>query len=199
MRCRLLAGVLRTRARYCGYIPRDSVGRAQIHIERRIDILPPYRFSIAISDILREFVTEQYDLPLTRQTSIEFLNTLQSKSRFSDDEKTLLADFLNRCDLIKFARYDATIADSLLLLEGAKFCKRSQSCADDIVTGAPRSSLPDPGTSVRGRALLVHARLRGQTDACVFSTANVRAIGKQSAARVEKILRNGLLLLGCRY
>ena len=28
-------------------------------------------------------------------------------------------DFLNRCDLIKFARYDATSADSRLLLEEA--------------------------------------------------------------------------------
>jgi hypothetical protein len=31
----------------------------------------------------------------------------------------LLADFLNRCDLIKFARYDAMPSDSQLLLEEA--------------------------------------------------------------------------------
>jgi len=31
----------------------------------------------------------------------------------------LLEDFLNRCDLIKFARYEATSADSQLLLEEA--------------------------------------------------------------------------------
>lgn len=110
--------------------PCDRALEALDHIERRIDILPPYRFSIAVSDILRQFVTEQYDLPLTRQTSIEFLNALQSKSRFSEDEKILLADFLNRCDLIKFARYDATIADSRLLLEEAtRFVKGGQLAA----------------------------------------------------------------------
>ena len=36
-----------------------------------------------------------------------------------ETENMLLEDFLNRCDLIKFARYDATTADSELLLEEA--------------------------------------------------------------------------------
>jgi hypothetical protein len=31
-----------------------------------------------------------------------------------------IEDFLGRCDLIKFARYDATMHDSQLLLEEAK-------------------------------------------------------------------------------
>ncbi|HMJ05560.1 MAG TPA: DUF4381 family protein [Chthoniobacterales bacterium] len=81
--------------------------------------LSPYEFSIRVSDILRRYVTEQYRLPVTRQTSVEFLETLAQTSPFSDDEKSLLGDFLNRCDLIKFARYDATIAESELLLEEA--------------------------------------------------------------------------------
>ena len=81
--------------------------------------LTPYQFSIRISDILRGYVTEQYKLPVTRQTSVEFLETLTKSSPFSDDDRTLLGDFLNRCDLIKFARYDATTADSELLLEEA--------------------------------------------------------------------------------
>ena len=79
----------------------------------------PYQFSIRVSDILRRYVTEQYRLPVTRQTSVEFLETLAKASPFSEDEKSLLGDFLNRCDLIKFARYDATIADSERLLDEA--------------------------------------------------------------------------------
>jgi hypothetical protein len=58
-------------------------------------------------------------LPVTRQTSVEFLGALAKSSPFSADEKSLLEDFLNRCDLIKFARYNATAADSRLLLEEA--------------------------------------------------------------------------------
>ena len=39
----------------------------------------------------------------------------------------LLEDFLNRCDLIKFAKYEATTSDSELLLEEAiRFVKGGQ-------------------------------------------------------------------------
>ena len=96
-------------------------------IEDEIEMLSPYQFSIRVSDILRSYVTEQYKLPVTRQTSIEFLNIIKTASPFSEDEKELLKDFLDRCDLIKFARYEATTADSRLLLEEAtRFLKGGQ-------------------------------------------------------------------------
>ncbi|MGZ4966415.1 MAG: DUF4381 family protein [Chthoniobacterales bacterium] len=88
---------------------------ARVEIEQ----LTPYEFSIRVSDILRRYVTEQYHLPLTRQTSVEFLEALARTKHFSEDERSLLDDFLSRCDLIKFARYDATTADSELLMEEA--------------------------------------------------------------------------------
>ncbi|MFN2507235.1 MAG: DUF4381 family protein [Chthoniobacterales bacterium] len=84
-----------------------------------IAIATPYQFSIRVSDILRRYVMEQYHVPMTRQTSVEFLETLARTSSFSEDERALLGDFLQRCDLIKFARYEATRADSELLLEEA--------------------------------------------------------------------------------
>lgn len=101
----------------------DLLARARGEIAQ----LNPYEFSIRVSDILRRYVMEQYQLPLTRQTSVEFLEALARAPRFSADERTLLADFLNRCDLIKFARYDATTADSDLLLdEATRFVKGGQ-------------------------------------------------------------------------
>ncbi len=99
--------------------PRERAIEQLARMEAQIETLPPYQFSIRVSDVLRRYVTEQYQLPVTRQTSVEFLNTLAAASPFSADEQTLLGDFLNRCDLIKFARYDATTADSRLLLEEA--------------------------------------------------------------------------------
>jgi hypothetical protein len=99
--------------------PRDRTLQELNRIGGEMETLTPYQFSIRVSDILRRYVTEQYQLPVTRQTSVEFLTTLAKASPFSDDEKSLLEDFLNRCDLIKFARYDATIEDSRLLLEEA--------------------------------------------------------------------------------
>ena len=99
--------------------PRQRALDLLARIETEIDRLTPYQFSIRVSDILRRYVTEQYQLPVTRQTSVEFLNALAAAS-FSGDEQLLLTDFLNRCDLIKFARYDATREESRLLLDEAE-------------------------------------------------------------------------------
>lgn len=101
------------------FSPRDRALEALNRAADEMDSLSPYQFSIAVSDILRRYVTEQYQLPVTRQTSFEFLSMLARSSPFSPDETSLLEDFLGRCDLIKFARYDATIDDSRLLLEEA--------------------------------------------------------------------------------
>jgi len=96
-------------------------------ISVEIETMNPYQFSIRVSDILRRYVTNQFALPVTRQTSVEFLTALARSSSFSANEKSLLEDFLSRCDLIKFARYEATPADSQLLLEEAtRFVKGEQ-------------------------------------------------------------------------
>ena len=100
--------------------PRERALAALSAIEHDVEKIAPYQFSIRVSDILRHYVVEQFDLPMTRQTSVEFLNAIASAPNFGDEEKTLLADFLNRCDLIKFARYEATTADSRLLLNEAR-------------------------------------------------------------------------------
>ena len=107
--------------------PRERVLELLDRMQSDVEKMQPYRFSICVSDILRRYVTEQYNLPVTRQTSVEFLNALARSSPFSDEERTLLEDFLNRCDLIKFARYEATPSDSRLLLEEAvRFVKGGQ-------------------------------------------------------------------------
>jgi hypothetical protein len=108
-------------------LPRDIALEELEIISGEIETMNPYLFSIRVSDILRRYVTNQYALPVTRQTSVEFLTALAKASPFSPNEKSLLEDFLNRCDLIKFARYEATSADSRLLLEEAtRFVKGEQ-------------------------------------------------------------------------
>jgi hypothetical protein len=100
-------------------LPREIALEELERIGCEIERMSPYQFSIRVSDILRKYVTHQYGLPATRQTSIEFLTALAKTSPFSANDKSLLEDFLNRCDLIKFARYEATSSDSQLLLEEA--------------------------------------------------------------------------------
>lgn len=99
--------------------PRERALRLLHESERDVDYLSPYEFSIRVSDILRRYVTDEYDLPLTRQTSVEFLNAVRDAPAFSAEDRALLDDFLSRCDLIKFARYEATREDSRSLLDEA--------------------------------------------------------------------------------
>jgi len=107
--------------------PREIALEELEHIRPEIERMNPYQFSIRVSDILRRYVTQQYGVPATRQTSIEFLTAAAKAPSFSADDKSLLEDFLNRCDLIKFAKYEATTSDSELLLEEAiRFVKGGQ-------------------------------------------------------------------------
>ena len=107
--------------------PREIALEELERIRWEIEKVSPYQFSIRVSDILRRYVTQQYGLPATRQTSIEFLTAAAKAPSFSADDKSLLEDFLNRCDLIKFAKYEATVSDSELLLEEAiRFVKGGQ-------------------------------------------------------------------------
>jgi hypothetical protein len=86
--------------------------------------IEPHAFSIRVSDILRQYVSAQYRLHATEQTSQEFLADAAQSPHFTVADKQLLADFLEHCDLIKFAHVDASTADSAALLEQAvKFVK----------------------------------------------------------------------------
>ena len=110
--------------------PREIALEQLEQIRAEIDRMSAYQFSIRVSDILRSYVTKQYGVPATRQTSIEFLTAAAKAPSFSVDDKSLLEDFLNRCDLIKFAKYEATTSDSELLLEEAvRFVKGGQLAA----------------------------------------------------------------------
>ena len=110
--------------------PREIALGELEQIRGEIERMNPYQFSIRVSDILRRYVTQQYGVPATRQTSIEFLTAAAKAPSFSADDKSLLEDFLNRCDLIKFAKYEATTSDSELLLEEAmRFVKGGQLAA----------------------------------------------------------------------
>src|ERR1041384_6477837 len=70
--------------------PRDRALDALAQTEREMEPMTPYQFSIAVSDILRGYDTEQYALPVTRQTSVEFLGMLAKSSPFSADDPALL-------------------------------------------------------------------------------------------------------------
>jgi hypothetical protein len=86
----------------------------------------PYVFSIAVSDVLRVYLRDARGLSATTQTSREFLETVRTRHVFNDAEREALAAFLEKADLIKFARLHATTNDSAELLEQAERLVRAQ-------------------------------------------------------------------------
>ena len=98
---------------------RELALAALAKLRDRITVVEPYPFSIEVSDVLRLFVTREFLVVATNQTSPEFLAAAARSPRFSEADKALLAAFLEKADLIKFARVHATAADSEQLLEQA--------------------------------------------------------------------------------
>jgi hypothetical protein len=99
--------------------PREIALKKLIEAEAELSRKQPYAFSIQVSDILRQYVSAQYKLRANEQTSPEFLADAAKSPHFTGADKTLLAEFLEHCDLIKFARIDATIDDSRALFDQA--------------------------------------------------------------------------------
>ena len=87
--------------------PRMIALRALEELRAHIRELDPYAFSVRVSDVLRTYVSGQFDLRATSQTSPEFLASIADSPRFSSVDKELLATFLERCDMLKFARIEA--------------------------------------------------------------------------------------------
>lgn len=100
--------------------PRERALAALERLGGRAGQTEPYPFSIEVSDVLRAFVAQEFRVRATQQTSPEFLASAAASPRFSEADKALLAAFLERADLIKFARVSASAADSEQLLEQAR-------------------------------------------------------------------------------
>jgi hypothetical protein len=96
--------------------PREIALRELATARSRMGAVAPYEFSIVVSDILRAYISAQFRLRATQQTSPEFLAAISGSAKFSGREKSLLAAFLDKCDLIKFARLDASADDCAELL-----------------------------------------------------------------------------------
>lgn len=66
----------------------------------------PREFCILVSDTLRTYLEERFDFRAPERTTEEFLHELRQTNLLTPDQKESLGHFLQRCDLVKFARYE---------------------------------------------------------------------------------------------
>jgi len=66
----------------------------------------PEPFCVEVSQTVRVYLEECFNLRAPERTTEEFLEELQTSPLLALGQKRSLADFLMRCDLVKFARYE---------------------------------------------------------------------------------------------
>ena len=58
-----------------------------------------------LSDIIRCYIEERFALRAPEMTTQEFLSSLNTTNELNAEKKQFLADFLNSCDMVKFAKH----------------------------------------------------------------------------------------------
>jgi hypothetical protein len=62
------------------------------------------RFPTLLSDVIRRYFELRFRLHAPQQTTAEFLAAMQESPQLAAEQQTLLREFLERCDLAKFAQ-----------------------------------------------------------------------------------------------
>ena len=108
-------------------------------------------FCIMVSDTIRIYLEERFAFRAPERTTEEFLYELQGTNLLTDTQKLSLGDFLERCDLVKFARYEPfetelrdLHASAVRLVEETKPVEIP---GENGVTGSPRNSSAHPSSS----------------------------------------------------
>ncbi len=80
-----------------------AIGTVVTSVRNR-EILPETGF-IRLSDIIRNYLEIRFNMPLSRQTTAEFMRDfLRKKNYLPDSQKPFLESFMNAADLVKFAK-----------------------------------------------------------------------------------------------
>ena len=100
-------------------------------------------FSIAVSDVVRRYIEERFGVTATHQTTEEFLRDLLESSHAPlARHRALLSEFLQACDLVKFAGMSLTLQNMESLHHSARAFVLETAKPDELIaSGAP----PTPG------------------------------------------------------
>src|SRR5687767_13161325 len=76
--------------------------------EAMAQISDPKLFVSEVSDAVRFYLEESFNLRAPERTTEEFLHELQSSRKLGENVTASLGEFLSRCDMVKFAKYEPT-------------------------------------------------------------------------------------------
>jgi hypothetical protein len=72
----------------------------------------PMPYAVLVSETIRSYLGQRFQSPSTRRTTEEFLRQMEADPGTPlAGHRDLLRDFLQSCDLVKFARYQPTLTE----------------------------------------------------------------------------------------
>lgn len=72
----------------------------------------PMPYAVFISETIRTYLGQRFQAPSTRRTTEEFLRQMENdRATPLAEYRDLLREFLQSCDLVKFARYQPTLTE----------------------------------------------------------------------------------------
>jgi len=104
-------------------------------------------FSIAVSDVVRRYIEERFGATATHRTTEEFLHDLLESSHAPlARHRALLSEFLQQCDLVKFAGMSLTLHSMESLHHSARaFVLETAKPDEPSIQGAPTA--PETATA----------------------------------------------------
>ena len=95
--------------------PRTAYDLALEKLEKARGLLRedvPMPYAVMVSETVRSYLSQRFETPSTRRTTEEFLRLMQADPTTTlAEHRDLLREFLQSCDMVKFARYQPTIAE----------------------------------------------------------------------------------------
>jgi len=80
----------------------------------------PIPYAVLVSETIRSYLGQRFHAPSSRRTTEEFLRQMEAdRATPLAEHRNLLRDFLQSCDLVKFARYQPTLAELELVQQRA--------------------------------------------------------------------------------
>jgi len=81
--------------------------RAKQALEKALEIIAqPKPFCVLVSDTVRFYLEERFNFRAPERTTEEFLRELSATDLLAPEQKESLGNFLESCDLVKFAKYE---------------------------------------------------------------------------------------------
>lgn len=109
-----------TRGKVSPPTPREAALAALAALREKVSEGNDHDFGVGVSDVLRRFLGEALGLAAPRQTTEEFLSTIQDSHLVAAIEPETLSEFLHQADYLKYARGETTQQLRLSLIEAAE-------------------------------------------------------------------------------